>query len=168
MVSVFYLLIFLIPYKSQKRQAFWLTCTCQNLKFSGKIGRTLVADLAYVIVHHLQSIYQTLRGHVTVAITLFAIYNNTEKKWSSCLHWSSKSKLPVFKQYDSLNSAKDMTILSIGKQALNSNSAKSPFQHNTLCKAVSPSNNLSSEFFPDPNVETSFTKLCITSTSYKK
>ena len=75
----------------------------------------------------------------------------------------------MFKQYDSLNSAKDMTILSIGKQALNSNSAKSPFQHYTLYKAVSPSKNLlSSEFFPDPNVKTSFTKLCITSTSYKK
>ena len=38
-----------------------MTCSRKNLKvacvkFFGKIGRALVTDLAYVIVHHLQSI----------------------------------------------------------------------------------------------------------------
>ena len=66
MVSIFYLPIFLILYKTQQRQAFWMTRTCKNLKivcvkFFGKIGRTLAADLAYVIVHHLKSIFRTLR-----------------------------------------------------------------------------------------------------------
>ena len=69
LVSIFYLPIFLIPCKTQQRPiiiwAFWVTCTYKNLKmecvrFIGKIGRTLVADLPYVIVHHLKSICWSL------------------------------------------------------------------------------------------------------------
>ena len=45
----------MIPYKTQQRQAFWMTRTSKNLKivcvkFFGKIGRKLVPDLTYVIV----------------------------------------------------------------------------------------------------------------------
>ena len=65
-MSIFYLPIFLILYKTQQRLAFWMTRTCKNLKivcvkFFGKIGRTLAADLAHVFVHHLKSIFRTLR-----------------------------------------------------------------------------------------------------------
>ena len=45
--------------------AFWVKRTPKDLKivcvkFIGKIGRTLVADLAYVIVHDLKSVCRTL------------------------------------------------------------------------------------------------------------
>ena len=57
--------IFLILYKTHQRQAFWMTRTCKNPKFVcvklfGKIGPTLTADLADVIVNHLKSIFRTL------------------------------------------------------------------------------------------------------------
>ena len=65
MVSIFYLSIFLILHKTQQRQAFWMTPTRKNLiinKFFGKIGQTLFANLAYLTLHHLKSIYRTLRS----------------------------------------------------------------------------------------------------------
>ena len=51
-----------------------MTRTRKNLninfvKFFSKIGQTLFADLAYVTVHHLRSIYRNLR----------AIYQKSEK-----------------------------------------------------------------------------------------
>ena len=54
MAPIFYFHIFSIPYKTQQRQAFWMTHTLKNLKtvsveFFGKIESTLVADLANVI-----------------------------------------------------------------------------------------------------------------------
>ena len=66
LVSIFYLPIFLILFKTQQRQAFWMTRTCINLKFVcvkffGKTGRALAADLASVIVNHLKSTFRTLR-----------------------------------------------------------------------------------------------------------
>ena len=75
LVSVIYLTIFLIPYKTQQKPtiiwAFW-TYTCKNLKFVsvkfiGKIRCTLVAaDLAYVILHNLKPICRTLKLLVAI------------------------------------------------------------------------------------------------------
>ena len=68
MVSIFYLPIFLIPYKTHQRQAFWMMSTLKNLKilcvkFFDNIGQTLVTDWAYIIVHLLKSICRTLYGN---------------------------------------------------------------------------------------------------------
>lgn len=40
------------------------------VKLFGKIGRTLVSDLAYVIVHHLKSIRRTYFGIKGISIPL--------------------------------------------------------------------------------------------------
>ena len=59
-----------------------MTCTQKNLKivcvkFFGKIGRTLVGDLAYFIAHHLKSICRTLRTiyQKIRKISVFRVFN---------------------------------------------------------------------------------------------
>ena len=70
LISIFYLYIFLIPYKTQQRQPFWMTHTCKSLKivcvkFFDNVGCTMVADFAFVILHHLKSICRTLDYNIT-------------------------------------------------------------------------------------------------------
>ena len=63
------------------------------MKLFGKIGRTLVSDLAYVIVHHLKSIRRTYFGIKGISIPLIYfgpestnyLFNSYETDTSDCL-----------------------------------------------------------------------------------
>ena len=85
-----------------------MTCTLKNLKivcvkFFGKIGRMLVADLAYVIVHHLKPICWTL---LRPAVFL-AVYVTTRKGSSGIFLFSWDRIFNLMGEYFSNSLKKD-------------------------------------------------------------
>ena len=107
LVSIIYLLIFLILYKTLQRPTiiwtFWIRYTRKNLKtvwmkFNGKAACKLVADLAYDIVYHLKSIYGNLhtQSEVVASHATFSWCISPCKKSKKLIHcflryWWSKN-----------------------------------------------------------------------------